>query len=161
MARVRTSSSVRTTSKGRDLEQLIARLRGAAIWVGIRSAKDPDGEIVQRAVSNEFGELSRRIPERSFMRSTFDAKIRVYSRRIGQALRKASPSETIQELDLVGVLGAGDVVRTIDAGVLPPNAPSTIAAKGSSATLRGKTGQMRQSIGSQLIVGEGPPERLP
>lgn len=96
------------------------------------------------AAINEFG---MGVPERSFLRSTIDAGRGKYAkllRGIGQAMvaGKISPSRGAA---LVGEIVVGDIKQTIADGVPPPNAESTIVAKGSSTPLIA-SGQLRGAI---------------
>jgi phage gpG-like protein len=59
-----------------------------------------------------------------------------------------------QALGLLGEVVVGFVKQTIADGVPPPNAPSTIARKGSSTPLI-NTGQLRGSITWQVREGKG------
>jgi hypothetical protein len=159
VARVR--SSVRVTSRPaeRELNEVLRALDGAELWVGIASAKDPDSEIVKYATKNEFGDLAPtdggpRVPERSFMRSTFDAQLAKWGRRVASALQQPTGAGVLQGLELVGVIAVGDVVNTINSSVPPPNAPATLAAKGPKGTLI-NSGRMKQSIFHELVAGDG------
>jgi hypothetical protein len=55
---------------------------------------------------------------------------------------------TLQALDQIGIYGIKLVVEKIDSQIPPPNAPATIAKKGSSTPLI-DTGQMRQTLLAQ------------
>jgi hypothetical protein len=97
----------------------------------------------------EFG--TRRTPRRSFLRSTYDenekAYIRYFSRSYARALKAGKKVDA--PLRIIGLKIASDVRRKIDAGVPPPNAPSTIAKKGSSKPLI-DTGALKRSIGHEV-----------
>ena len=100
--------------------------------------------IADVATFNEFG---TGVPERSFLRSTFDAGTRKYFK-----LLKGVAQSTIEGkiafnkgAALVGEVVVGDVKQAIADGVPPPNAESTIEAKGSSTPLI-DSGQLRGSI---------------
>lgn len=93
------------------------------------------------------GEHTTVIPERPFMRSTYDEQNRKWNdaaqRLIGKiADGKGTADETVAVL---GNMIQGDVQRKIVAGPFTPNAPATIRSKKSSRPLI-DSGQMRQSI---------------
>ncbi len=97
------------------------------------------------AIFNEFGTWS--IPERSFLRETFDMKQREIKEFIGTLMYKITGGEltTEQALNQLGIFCVKLVVERIDSQIPPPNAPSTIARKGSSTPLI-DSGQMRQTL---------------
>jgi hypothetical protein len=101
--------------------------------------------VAEIAAQHEFG--TARIPQRSMLRAT----VEIYEHKYTEALRKIGIGITAGRidlkggLDLLGVMIKGDVQKRIAAGIMPPNAPSTIARKGSSTPLI-DTGQMRNAI---------------
>jgi len=108
-----------------------------------------DGEITnaELAVIHEYG--TDKIPERSFMRSTFDRLRPNYEALVAKlAPQVVDGKMTLAKLlDLVGLKIENDIRRTVKtgSGVPPPNAPSTIKRKGSSRTLV-NTGQLINSL---------------
>ncbi len=90
------------------------------------------------------------IPERSFLRSTFEND--------GKLKRMLKPLDDVTDenfnpkkaLNQVGILGAKSVRRTINSGVEPENSDLTKRNKGSSGTLR-DSGRMRQSIKHAIV----------
>lgn len=153
MARVSGSVSSRETTAGRQLREALDAMDGAQVWIGIRSAKDPDSEIVRYAAKNEFGSVAERVPERSFMRSTADEQAQKYGRMAGRAFKEATRAGFMEQADLLGVVAVGDVQQKIGSNLPPPNSPATVALKGSSRTLI-DTGRMWQSIGHETIPGD-------
>lgn len=107
-------------------------------YVGVQSdagSGDEGTSIAEYAFYNEYG--TERTPERSFMRSSFDERVQQL-----MALRTRIVKLVIDgRLDpdrgasLLGEAHEGDIKRKIGSNIPPPNAPSTIAAKGSSKTL--------------------------
>lgn len=93
------------------------------------------GEI---AVVNEFGSSDGRVPERSYIRSTFDDEKRQWRVLTGKLKKKMIA--TLKTVEWVlGNMGSqivGDIQAKINAVKEPPNAPSTIAKK----TRAGKVG---------------------
>lgn len=87
-------------------------------------------------------------PERSFIRSTVDAKKNGEWRIAAEELRKQMVEGKMTTDRALGLMGARikkDIQEKIRSMVPPPNAPSTIAAKGSDKTLI-NTGQLLNSI---------------
>lgn len=99
------------------------------------------------AIFNEFG---LGVPERSFIRSTFDEKQREIKDFIIQKQFEVTGLKitTEQALNQIGAFGAKLMVEKIDSFVPPPNAESTIFKKDSSMPLI-DTGQLRQTIMAQ------------
>lgn len=134
--------------------QLAEEISKAQVAIGVHGTASPhetdDGELTSAALVatvNEFGSDDGHVPERSFLRSTFDEQLpalKIIRNRVIEnvVLGKMSPATG---LGLIGAHLAGKVQEKISSGVPPENAPSTIRAKGSSRTLV-DTGQLRQSI---------------
>lgn len=104
---------------------------------------------VDVAIANEFG--TDTIPERSFLRSTADAQreqIAAFKAREWDRILRGQ--STVREaLGRLGAWHRGEVQRTITRLREPPNAPSTIRAKGSDNPLI-DTGQMRQAVNYEV-----------
>lgn len=146
------------------LGSLRAIAKGAHVVVGVRGQKGAarvDGDkspltLVEVATVNEYGSEDGHVPERSFLRSTFDAQKTEIGRAMAAGLDKIilGRGTTDDLLGRVGLKLAGDVVQTINTGVPPSNAPATIARKGSSHTLIDE-GRLRQSIDHEVRRGRG------
>lgn len=116
---------------------------------------------VELAVIHEFGAPGAGIPERSFVRSSFDAGKEKYM----AALRKMSiqvydgRADAKKVLGLIGAQMAADMKGRIAAGIPPPNAPEVLArkqAKGSGAGAPKPlvdTGQLLSSITWAVELG--------
>lgn len=106
-----------------------------------------DSELATYVRANEFG--TSRIPERSYLRSTM-VKPSAIKRIVqaGVALTKPG-ADTKTVLEVVGVVAVGEVQEQIRRGDYVPNAPSTIARKGSAKPLI-DTGRLIQSIGYEV-----------
>lgn len=119
----------------------------AVVEIGVHEGeRNSEGlNIAEYAAMNEYG--TSKIPERSFMRSTFDEKLQKIKRDMdAQAALVSSGKSTVHRaLSIVGMRHQEDIQQKIRSGVDPENAPSTIARKGSSKTLI-DTGAMVQSI---------------
>lgn len=136
----------------RNSDSLMARLRNALrgqrgrsqVKVGFPAGRVP-GDIIERAIYNEFG--TTRIPERPFMRNAM-----IDNRGKYEALMRADGARILKgqltvegALNRLGLMAVGDIKDSIGSNVPPPNAPSTVARKGSSRTLI-DTGNMRQAV---------------
>lgn len=142
-------------------------LKGSFINVGVlgdesnKGVKNEDGSsaginMVGLASTHEFGANAGkngniRIPERSFIRSTIDERKRRF---FGKAFNLHGDILTgrfsvRQALGIMGELIKGNIIQKIVDLKTPPNAPSTIKAKGSSNPLI-DTGRLRQSINYEV-----------
>lgn len=96
---------------------------------------------------HELGSADGRIPARPFLHPTVERNRREYLalfKRLAAAMVRADV-DVKTGLDAIGAKAAADVKKTITDGLSPPNAPSTVAAKGSSKPLV-DTGQLVGSI---------------
>jgi hypothetical protein len=119
---------------------------------GSRKHVDSELTVAEIATLNEHGTSG--IPARSFLRSTVDTnepKYRKVLRGVADAVI-AGKLDARTGLELVGEIIVGDVKQAIADGIPPPNAPSTIAAKGSSVPLI-DSGQMRNSVTADIREG--------
>jgi hypothetical protein len=138
----------------RRLVRDLRKMPDLRVVVGIRqdAGLSEDGEsLAAIATYNEFG---LGVPERSFMRSTFDERKTAYDdigqRELGRVVD--GKQDVRQALGRLGLVVTGDVQAKIVDLREPPNAPLTIALKGSSNPLI-DTGRMRQSIGHEVRTG--------
>ncbi len=159
-------SAVRDIDHGwADLAAEVKRIKGSHVDVGFMQGetREDDGEtssMVTVAVANEYGTPD--IPERSFMRSTFDRlRDRLAKVAAGEVTAITSGKRTVDtSLRLMGEYFQGEVIRTIRNHPPPPNAPETIARKGSSGTLI-DSGQMAQSVRYRVKAKGAPPVTSP
>ncbi|MCM2366644.1 hypothetical protein [Proteus sp. FZP2095] len=88
-----------------------------------------------------------KIPERSFLRSTFNEQKENWSKLIikGFHHQLANNGDINSVLGSVGGVMMGDVQRKIESGISPANAPSTVRKKKSSKTLM-DSGALKSSI---------------
>lgn len=115
--------------------------KGLVITVGVHA--DAGGENIQNAERHEFG---LGVPQRSFIGAYADANEATIVQRMGKAVAAGLKSgDPRQNLEALALKCAGEVQAMLAAGIAPPNAPSTIAKKGSSTPLI-DTGQLRSSI---------------
>ena len=113
------------------------------------TARYPSGEYVATvAARNEFG-VPGRVPARPFMQHAADRM----PRRIAQALRARINKRTLtlsdHDAEMVGLVMEDTIRDSIVNGPWAPNAPATVAAKGSDKPLI-DTGFLRQSVTSRV-----------
>lgn len=133
------------------LDAVIDAMRALAadrIKVGVLGAAG--SENVVKAVANEFGTAD--IPERSFIRATFNARRGAYVGALRNAVAAVSARKMTarQALELIGVRVVADVQETLTSIDTPPLAASTVAAKGSTQPLI-DTGRLRASISFEVV----------
>ncbi len=132
------------------LEQMRDRIGGDTdILVGVPADAQPypeDGTATALvAAAHEFG--TSQVPERSFLRSTFDEQQKKYVKMASKLFKKAVDGKIAAEqiAELIGLEAAADVVDKINTIQTPPNTDATILKKGSSNPLV-DTGHLKQSI---------------
>ncbi|MFA1738015.1 hypothetical protein ACDX69_10615 [Lysinibacillus fusiformis] len=126
------------------------------IEVGIFGSDDSFYAMI--AAVHEFGITIRKergsivIPERSFLRSTFDEKndewVKFMKKQIPKLLDGQMNARTICER--LGAKMVGDIQKKLTQLDDPPNAPSTIAKKGSSNPLI-DTGGLRMRVTYKVV----------
>jgi len=123
----------------RELKVNVATLKDRSIKIGFWGDESTEGtSITDYAMYNEFG-TSRGIPPRPFMATTFDRNQNQVSKFVeflaGQIVDGTNTVERV--LNVLGAHYQTLVQRTIREAVswAIPNAPSTIAQKGSSSPL--------------------------
>ncbi len=140
----------------------IPELDGVHVLVGVFADDDREDPVegtgsdatnADVAIFNEFG-TSNGVPERSFLRSTVDAKQDKYAKVLADGVgRHLDGKVSIDKaLDLLGLVAVGDVQTTIRDLDTPENTEATIARKGSSNPLI-DTGQLRQAIAHEVRRG--------
>lgn len=134
------------TTRDRGLRRFQKRLKslakGVTVTVGVQGKEaeqsyDDGTPVVVVAAVHEFGREDGSIPQRSYLRSTFDANRKKYERMIPSKARmviKGGPTGK-QVMFEIGETLREDVVKAIKAGIPPPLAPATIARKGSTLPL--------------------------
>ena len=148
-----------------DLRHLKNSYVDTGIFGGRNLKKGKGSSIVDYAFANEFGatiEMNTgrnfttfvRITERSFMRSTVDENRRKYEMAIDVGFNRIGLGQTTPRavLTIIGMTVRTDIQRKIRSGPFEPNAPSTVARKGSSKPLI-DTGTMRRAVEYKLSTG--------
>ena len=126
----------------------IKQMKNSYTKVGVQAgSKEQDGvtDLVTVAAANEFG--TNTIPERSFIRSTFEEnKTELAAVSAAEVKAIVEGRKTVDtSLSLIGLLHTGQIQAKIHSNIPPPNAEATIERKGSSVTLI-DSGQLVQSI---------------
>jgi hypothetical protein len=149
MIRARVTLRQRGDLRGHIMKIQTALKGPKAVKVGLPAGKSP-ADVLDIAAWNHFG-TSRGIPPRPFISVAMfkgRGEIRMNMRRIAYEVTVNGKPLT-PELERLGVYGERLIQAQISSSMPPPNAPSTIARKGSATTLVHK-GRLRQSIGWAL-----------
>lgn len=136
------------------LKDVLKELKNYSVEIGIFGSD----EYVMVASVHEFGATIRRgggsitIPERSFLRTTFDEKneewVNFFKNQLKQVLALQMDVQTL--FNRLGARMVGDVQKKITDLDAPPNAPSTIIKKGSSNPLI-DTGGLRMRVTYRVV----------
>ena len=134
----------------------LEELDRTVVDVGIQSdagAGEDGTPIAAYAAWNELGTADGHVPERPFMRSTFDETVGQLNALAGRLIGGVMDGKIAprQAASLLGEQHETDIKRKIGSGVPPPNHPMTIKAKGSSKTLI-DDGTMRQSVRYEIAT---------
>lgn len=161
---------VKRYSKWAALQSDFAAVRAAFVKAGVlgtahkgKGGKRANTNLTnaQLAAINEYG-LSNS-PARPWIGPSFRLNRKKYMERLvkayQQALKVGRPSLVMLELERLGFLMSADIKNYVTQsplpGIPPPNAPSTIARKGSSRTLV-DSGQMVNSVTHKVISKKAP-----
>lgn len=133
----------------------VKELHSSAVRVGLFASVGD--KVLTKGIVNEFGTTQAgrnkniTIPERSFIRSTYNKQYKKVSRRFGQVFESFSNRNyNVQsKLKLIGIEQENETKKTITEMKTPANAKSTIAKKGSSHPLI-DTGELRMKISSEV-----------
>lgn len=120
-----------------------------------KGGKVPDSDLTMAGIAsvNEFGSRDKKIPERSFMRTSFDGNKVLYKKVAKQEMSAVLEGKRSvpMAMDRLGIRFVGDIKRKITSIRKPPNALSTIADKGFDNPLINK-GTMRESVRHRKII---------
>lgn len=147
------STRITDTDHGaKALAARIAKMKKGQVDVGIfadqgsaQKNKASAGLTVLDVAS--FHEFGLGVPERSFLRGYVDENKQRVRGMIKALAAQVDQGKLTQEMALerLGMTIVGEIQKRISQGIPPPNAPATIARKGSSTPLI-DTGQLRSSI---------------
>lgn len=151
-------ATFRLKDSGKEWQRLRAlskQARDSSVRVGVLGDEKPREEgglsNVQVATIHEFG--AGRIPERSFIRATFDAQRQAYftlAARLAGALYDGKT--TVEKaLGLMGMKMVADIRAHIRAGIAPPLAESTLRRRRAKGRVGAKGEPVALIDTSQLI----------
>lgn len=141
-----------------EFKEMLRELSSKEIKIGILGegkgsgdhTEGEDATILEVAHFNEYG--TKNMPERSFIRASFDDNQEDYAGKGEKLLRQVIAMET-KPKSMYKALGEHIVGKTqefLTELTDPPNSPITIALKGSSNPLI-DTGQLRDSIEHKVV----------
>ena len=117
----------------------ITSLDGTVVSAGVMDSKN-----ATKAAINEYG--TSKIPQRPFMRTATSRYGKSWGSKSAKAVQSVMKGMPISQVtELIGMQMKSDISSTLTNGPWTPNAPSTIAKKGSSRPLI-DTGELRASI---------------
>jgi hypothetical protein len=139
----------------------------ARVHVGVLQNEKAEGDnedgfdLVALAATQEYGSIDGHTPSRPFLRSTFRGPpqwLVLTTSKLAKPVLEGK-LDIDRALGLLGAVAATKVKETITsgAGVPPPNAPSTIAKKGSDRPLV-DTGRLLNSISWRVFLDGGATE---
>lgn len=135
----------RWTKEGKAFKKALKELGQLEVRVGYQEgAIYPDGTpVIQVALWNELGTVNA--PPRPFIRQTADNNEAKFQSRMRSAANQLANGATADKvLNELGVFAKGLLQKEIKNGEFEPNAPATVARKGSDRPLI-DTGLLRQS----------------
>ena len=133
------------TKEGKAFKKALQELGGLEVRVGYQEgATYPDGTpVIQVALWNELGTVNA--PARPFIRGTVDNNEEKFQKQMESSVKKLANGTTAEKvLNELGVFAKDLLQQEIKNGEFVPNAPSTIARKGSEKPLI-DSGLLRQS----------------
>lgn len=119
-----------------DLLRILRDLQERKLEIGVFANEGAD--VVVIAATHEFGAPSINVPERSFMRSTFDEKEAEYVQLMEKMIEQQVLTGRMSVDQFYRILGekiVGDIKEKITTLQTPPLQESTIKQKGSSNPL--------------------------
>ena len=129
----------------KELEKL-SKMEVRVGWQQGQAQEENGTDMAMIAAYNEFGSSSGAKPARPFMKQSFEKNQDKLQAMCDQANNKITNGESAEQaLEFIGAMCKGLVQKEIAEGEFAPNAPSTIAMKGSSRPLI-DTGTMRQTV---------------
>jgi hypothetical protein len=144
--------TIKVVDHGYDkYKKAIIELNSNKIQVGLFA--EVGDEVLTKGIVNEFGtnkagkNKNITIPERSFIRSTYNKQFKKVSKRFGQVFTSISNRQynVKEKLKLIGIEQEAATKQTITDMKAPENSESTITKKGSSHPLI-DTGELRSKI---------------
>ena len=136
-------------------KKAIQELNSKVVKVGLFAAVGD--KVLTKGIVNEFGTTKAgrnkniTIPERSYIRSTYNNQYKKVGKRFGQIFKAISNRNyaVVPKLKLIGLEQENETKKTMTDLKDPANATSTITKKGSSNPLI-DTGELRSKISSEV-----------
>lgn len=141
-----------------------AGLKGKAAVVGIqasgsqRSGEEGGLTNVLIGTVHEFGSPSKNIPERSFLRATFDAKSKGYEKELERISEMGASGKDIDgEMLILAEQFRADIIERFDSNIPPPAKRQLAEAQSKKERARANdptlhdTGQLRDSISASVV----------
>lgn len=142
----------------KEIVRRLGEIKGMTVKVGILESAGihpgPEGlSNAEIGTVHEYGDPSRNIPQRSFIGSAMDEQRDALVKFAAASVRSAIDGKrNVREAgSLLGEKAKAAIQSKIVTGPFVPNAPRTIALKGSSKPLI-DTGHLRQSVSYEVIV---------
>lgn len=109
---------------------------------------------IELAVIHEFGSPSNNIPERSFIRSTFEANKALYQGALRAGINRVMDGQGSfsKMLGMLGAKMAVDMKKTITAGLSPDTSPETTARKLAKSYAGAATGDPKPLIDTVQLL---------
>lgn len=122
-------------------------VRRRRVTVGVHADQASRSDELDNIDIGTIHEYGLGVPERSFIRATIDEHAERYTKQAKELLGRVLDGKLSADdaLALLGEVVKRDIIQRINEGIDPPNAPATIAEKGSSKPLI-DTGSLKQSI---------------
>jgi hypothetical protein len=136
--------SVKITTLKDNTKKITAELRRIGSQKLVVGVIDPT--VAEYATYNEFG--TKDIPQRSFLRSTYDEQIGKWERQLENGIKgiinmNSDASRVWRDL---GLKAERDIQKKLSSNIAPENKASTIRQKGSGKTTLFNTGLLYRSI---------------
>jgi len=136
--------SVKITTLKDNTKKITAELRRIGSQKLVVGVIDPT--VAEYATYNEFG--TKDIPQRSFLRSTYDEQIGKWERQLENGIKgiinmNSDASRVWRDL---GLKAERDIQKKLSSNIAPENKASTIRQKGSGKTTLFDTGLLYRSI---------------
>jgi hypothetical protein len=135
--------SVKITTLKDNTKKITAELRKIGSQKLVVGVIDPT--VAEYATYNEFG---YGVPERSFLRSTYDEQIGKWERQLENGIKGIinMRDNASRVWDLLGIKAKDNVQKKLKSNIAPENKASTIRQKGSGKTTLFDTGALLRSI---------------
>jgi len=159
MARISRGRNLRISDKDLGMSRILRdfkHLNGSFVKVGLQGSlgnkihKESYKTVIDIGATHEFGDPESNIPERSFLRGTYDRHKKDWLKLNKALLLKLLTFKLslTKSLDVMGLRLTSDIKKFIRKGIAPPNAPSTLARKAS----KGKSGRVIPLIDTGQMI---------